>query len=93
MYTLTPDQYDTFYLAAHNLCVLAQGDRYCHYYLEQLADYTSLLTGTYPSQDILHKALDTARSFNQDDNKANCDTLIKLFIGPFALQEPNKEEA
>lgn len=90
MYNLTPDQYDTFHLAAHNFCVLAQGDRYCHYYLEQLADYTSILTGTYPSQDTLRKALDTARSYNQDDSKANCDAVIKLFIGPFSLQKQSQ---
>ena len=92
MYHLTPDQYDTFYLAAHNLCVLARGDKYCHWYIDQLADYTAVLTGTYPSQELLYKVLDKARSYEQDDSRANCDTWIELFIGPFDYEPFSKEQ-
>lgn len=92
MYHLTPDQYDTFSIAAHNLCVLAQGDKYCHWHIDQLAEYTAVLTGTYPSQKLLYKALEKARSYEQDDSRANCDALIELFIGPFDYQPFSKDQ-
>ena len=92
MYNLTPDQYDTFHLAAHNLCVLAQGDKYYHWFIGQLAEYTAVLTGTYPSQELLHLALDKARSYKQNDSRENVDALIELFIGPFNYEPFSAEQ-
>ena len=82
MYNLTPDQYDSFFLAAVNLC-MADDKNQAITYLDWLCSYTAILTGTYPKKETLDEALDIAKDL-YGFNCENADVIIKHFIGEFS---------
>lgn len=81
MYNLTPDQYDSFFLAAVNLC-MADDKEQALTYLDWLCSYTAILTGTYPKKETLDEALDMAKDL-YGFNHETADVIIKHFIGEF----------
>ena len=82
MYNLTPDQYDSFFLAAVNLC-MADDKEQAITYLNWLNSYTAILTGTYPEKETLDEALDMAKDLYGFNHKT-ADVIIKHFIGEFS---------
>ena len=89
MYNLTDDQYDTFYVAAHNLCGTANSTHPVQGYphMDQLANYTTMLTGKYPEPEVILKAWETAKKTSRQMKKEEAEMIMEAFIGPFTYNK------
>ncbi len=95
MYYLTDDQYDTFYVEAHNLCSMINCKEPIKYYpfLDKLANLTTMLTGKYPEPEVFFKALHIARKINGKSKRENSEKIIEIFIGTFTYDKNRTSKA
>ena len=97
---LTTDQYELLSNAAHEICVSAcKGDKnYGYQYVDILADFTSMITGIYPEQDLLKYVWYKATELKSKGMETDINKLLEILIGKFTydkhpdIKEVNSEE-
>ena len=77
-YHLTADQYGCMFLAASNLRTSIHEKDPTSYWLYelQLRNYTAMLTGSYPSEENVGKAIALAKTFFYDDHREDINKII-----------------
>ena len=85
MIHLTEDQYAMAFLAASNLRTsVHEKDPYSYLpYEQQLIGYTTMLTGSCPSEEVTEKAVALAKTLFYEDHRGDINKIIEAFIGPF----------
>ncbi len=94
MYHLTADQYRILSDTAHKICVTVhhenKGDS--GLYVDMLADFVSVLTGTYPERDVLYEAWGKAEELDGRGSERDINIIIEIFIGDFIYDRDSTSE-